>query len=652
MIKLDIQMFADGKVIIDTELNTSKFEKQLSNLEKKYANKQLDVEFTAGELQNEEEKLNSINKQLDSATANYDRIKNELKEQKKIIDSITTKTADGVRISQGNLDLYNRTNSKIDTLRTNLYAQGDAIDVMNANWEKQNSTVEKLNRKYEKQKNDLEQISEQINNVKVNQMNDGFANMQKSMTGIINKVKKWGLALFGIRSAYMFIRQSMSTLSQYNQDLANKIQTIKVALATALEPIITRIVDWVYKLVGYLGYFIKRWTGFDIFKNSAKALKSGASSAKQIRKELAGFDEMNILGQNITASGGVSANMQNPFAGLDSDVLGKIDGFVEKLNELGITSGKIKDYIEGIVAIIGAIEVGKIVANISKIVGVAGGTAGLYGIVAALAAIDIYLVAWVLPKKIKETKEALKKLHEAEQDEMDIIIKGMNDSLTWLEKNNKKLEEINRKKDNGGRLTKAENTLLIQQKANQDNVNNSLSKVNAKVKDGVKLTESQKLELDNIKKNYQDIDKKTFKNDIQTKIEVALEESKNNDSVLKKLGNKIKNALKNMNWIDILKNPLKYSYNAKGAVYYPPKLASGGVINRPGRGIPLGSAIGGERGAEGVIPLTDSQQMALLGEAIGKYITINANITNTMNGRVISKELQKINAENDFAYNR
>ena len=37
-------------------------------------------------------------------------------------------------------------------------------------------------------------------------------------------------------------------------------------------------------------------------------------------------------------------------------------------------------------------------------------------------------------------------------------------------------------------------------------------------------------------------------------------------------------------------------------------------------------AIAGESGREGVIPLTDSQQMALLGEAIGKYININATI--------------------------
>lgn len=83
-----------------------------------------------------------------------------------------------------------------------------------------------------------------------------------------------------------------------------------------------------------------------------------------------------------------------------------------------------------------------------------------------------------------------------------------------------------------------------------------------------------------------------------------------------------------------------------------PRLAKGGIINQPGRGVMIGSAIAGEAGREGVIPLTDSQQMELLGEAIGRYITVNASITNTMNGRVISRELQKINNENDFAFNR
>jgi hypothetical protein len=65
-----------------------------------------------------------------------------------------------------------------------------------------------------------------------------------------------------------------------------------------------------------------------------------------------------------------------------------------------------------------------------------------------------------------------------------------------------------------------------------------------------------------------------------------------------------------------------------------------------------GRARGGEAGAEGILPLTDSQAMETLGEAIGRYITINANITNSMNGRIISRELQRIRGNQDFAYNK
>lgn len=84
---------------------------------------------------------------------------------------------------------------------------------------------------------------------------------------------------------------------------------------------------------------------------------------------------------------------------------------------------------------------------------------------------------------------------------------------------------------------------------------------------------------------------------------------------------------------------------------FVPRLAVGGIVNMPGRGVPIGGAIAGEVSKEGVLPLTDSQAMEELGATIGRYITINANITNTMNGRVISRELQKINTNSDFARN-
>ena len=85
-----------------------------------------------------------------------------------------------------------------------------------------------------------------------------------------------------------------------------------------------------------------------------------------------------------------------------------------------------------------------------------------------------------------------------------------------------------------------------------------------------------------------------------------------------------------------------------------PKLAKGGIINQPGRGVPIGygQAIGGENRAEGVIPLTDSQQMQLLGEAIGRYVNINLTNITKLDNRQIAKEQRKINAQNDFAFNR
>ena len=81
-----------------------------------------------------------------------------------------------------------------------------------------------------------------------------------------------------------------------------------------------------------------------------------------------------------------------------------------------------------------------------------------------------------------------------------------------------------------------------------------------------------------------------------------------------------------------------------------PRLAKGGIVNLPGRGVPIAAT--GESGPEGVIPLTDSQQMELLGAAIGKYINTNATIPVYVGNRLVLRELRSIQSEDDFAYNR
>ena len=90
---------------------------------------------------------------------------------------------------------------------------------------------------------------------------------------------------------------------------------------------------------------------------------------------------------------------------------------------------------------------------------------------------------------------------------------------------------------------------------------------------------------------------------------------------------------------------------SKLSTFNLPRLARGGIVNNPGPGVMMGNYIAGERGPEAVIPLDDAT-LDRLGEAFARHTTINASITNSMNGRVISRELQKINNESNFAFNR
>lgn len=84
-----------------------------------------------------------------------------------------------------------------------------------------------------------------------------------------------------------------------------------------------------------------------------------------------------------------------------------------------------------------------------------------------------------------------------------------------------------------------------------------------------------------------------------------------------------------------------------------PKLATGAIINMPNKGTLVGggTAIGGEAGREGILPLTDSQAMAELGAEIGRHVLVNLTNITQMNGRVISRELKQVQSSQEFAYN-
>lgn len=180
--------------------------------------------------------------------------------------------------------------------------------------------VKELNLEAEKLNNklfDLRKKQDALNNRNV------FEGIGKGIENVIKKVAKWSLAVIGLRSVYLGIRSAMSTLSQYDDGLSAKTEYLRWALANSIKPIIEWIIDALYKIMGFVGKIIYNISGKNIFENSGigdyeKALKNSNKSAKDLKKTLAGFDEMNVL--NADGKTGIGNKLPTKEYDLSKDI--------------------------------------------------------------------------------------------------------------------------------------------------------------------------------------------------------------------------------------------------------------------------------------------------------------------------------------------
>ena len=551
---------------------------------------------------------------------------------------------------------------------------------LEANYEKLGIKLDNLRKKQAK----LNQEQAQMGELDLSGVQEGLNNVNNGIQGAVKKVAKWGLALFGIRTAYNAIRGAMSTLSQYDTQMADNIEYIRYALASSLQPVIQTILNLVIKLLQYINYIAKAWTGknlfktADAFKSAQKSASGVAKSAKEINKQLAGFDEMNVLSDSSSAGGGgvdISApdidltGMQGEipqwlkwiadnkdlilsvFAGVTAGLL------AWQLGLKGIQSLGLGLAIAGIVYAIQSIikylqdpsweNFGKIITGIGVAVA---GVAVIFGAWPVAVGGAIATVIGIIVSNWEKIKTFL-------QNGIDWLKGKGREMFVWL------FGEIFAPIYDGF-VNNLQSILDFFDRTFQ-NIKTIFDNIIGFVKNV--FTGNWKDAWENIKNifkavfdqilNFFNLVFGIIKNTV-----VAVGKTVGNIlvGVFKAVVNGVMGAIEN-----ILNSPIRAVNRLIGVInkvpginlgklstFNLPRLAKGGIINQPGRGIPVGSAIGGERGQEGIIRLTGSQQMQLLGEAIGRYVTINANITNTMNGRVISRELQKVNNTNDFAFNR
>lgn len=167
----------------------------------------------------------------------------------------------------------------------------------------------------------------------------------QNITGGANKgiksLVKVGLAVFSVRSAYTFARKAADEYLQTNEQLSGQVSAIWNTIAQAIGPVVEQIVSWIVTIVSYVNALIKAFTGVDLVaKANAKALDKQASSAgnlaketKEANRQMANFDEMDVLSNNTSDSGGTSGGGGTNVPQLALDPI-NIESIKEKILEL------------------------------------------------------------------------------------------------------------------------------------------------------------------------------------------------------------------------------------------------------------------------------------------------------------------------------
>ena len=502
-----------------------------------------------------------------------------------------------------------------------------------------------------KQLDKLNQKQADLNKTDLSNVQKSIDNIGKSTSNAIKNVARWALGIFAIESAYGFVRQAMSTVSQYNEQIATDVEYIRYALGSMLQPIIEGLIQLVFRLLTYINYIAQAWFGVNLFANASaksfeknnKSLGNSVKSAKELNKQIASFDEMNVLNDTSSNSGGGAGSGAISLPSMDlSQWQGEVPSWVQWIAEnkdlviaglLGIAGGlvAINLGLKPIQALgIGVALAGIILAiqNLIKflqdptfenftniIIGIGAAIIGVGIIISSIPIIVAGVITLIVATIVQN---------------YDYIMGLFNKLINWFETDF--IGALRYLFGPIGDIIAAPFIFAV----------NVMKGAFEGLFGGIKKIITGIIQI--------------FKGDFKNGIMNVFGGLK--DILIapfNALVSGINSLIRGVNrirfdvpdWVPGFGGK-KFGFN----IPQIPRLAVGGIVNMPGRGVPIGGAIAGESGREGVIPLTDSQAMETLGATIGKYININLTNITKLDNRQIAKEQKKINAQNDFAFNR
>lgn len=341
---------ADGSIIFSTEIDNKKAQAELDKLEKKIASLEIKASQAGAKKIPLEEQADALGVALDDAKQKLEALK-----------------ASGASPSA-------------------IGAQSETVTSLQYQWDQVNNKIDRYNREIEKANGDIDisksragELASQLASAgrSTEKMSAGVKKAEKSAKSFASRMKSV------VRSALVFtvITQALSKFRNWIGDVIKvspeataAIARLKGALLTLVQPLVNIIIPAFTKFVNILAAIINKiasvfavLTGKTVESSKAaaealnkqtSALNGTGAAAKEAKKQLLGFDEINQLTEDTSGGGGGggSGTIAPDFSGFDDtiDDLNTILGYVGAI-AIGLLTWKIASQFTDSLSTIGGL---------------------------------------------------------------------------------------------------------------------------------------------------------------------------------------------------------------------------------------------------------------------------------------------------------
>lgn len=334
---------ADGFLKIDTGLDNTGIEKDLKELEKSLKNAGGDLEDSQRQaIEKVFSEYRKVEAQIEQNRQRQNELNQSQREHSRLLETEKAQV-EALTIAREELAIakqnYNE-NMNVET-SNELKVSQEYANKLNKELEETRKKAEAIN--IEKVEKDLEKSKVQANGLAV-AMDRVHLNVAKQREALdktsqahekvsassgksSNNILKTAGALLGIRTLYAGIQKAVrayNTQTEQGAQNTAKMNEMWVKLGSIIAPIINMavsglnsILDMFFKILGVFGIFPK--TAQKSAKNMGGAVKQAKALNKEM-KQLASFDEMNVLSSQDTSSsgGGGSVGVDFDTAGMSS----------------------------------------------------------------------------------------------------------------------------------------------------------------------------------------------------------------------------------------------------------------------------------------------------------------------------------------------